>query len=173
MATHLSKKCPYYNTKVPASRSKMDIEEMLKEFGAKAMRFTETPDSMQLKECPVLEFVLGFELKGVKKEIGVRMQVPLLAEKKRRYGRYGDPIYQPNMAASMRLQYWHLKAKLEAILYGVEDTMETFLSKAILQLADGSTMTVGEVIKEKPEVLSGLLPSFEIKSLPIKDRSVN
>ena len=153
--------------------TKSYISEMLKEFGATAMRWTETPDSMKGVGCPMLEFILETELKGIRKQIGIRIQPPLLVVKKQgsRYGRRGR-IETPDMNASMRLLYWYLKARLEAARFGMEDITETFMSKIIMSLPEGGTSTMGEVLKERPELISSILPSFEIKQKQLEEKEI-
>lgn len=172
MTSHLAQRAPYHDTSISAARSKGDIEEMLKEFGAKALRWTETPFSMQGKECPVLEFILEVELKGVKKQFGIRVQPPLLLVRKRAssYGRYGRLVETPNVNASMRLLYWYMKARLEAAKFGLEDISETFMSKIIMSLPEGGSTTMGEVMRERPELLSSMLPTFEIKQKQLEEK---
>lgn len=169
---HLSAKPPYWSTTIPATRSKIDIEEMLKEFGAKALRWTETPESMRGIACPILEFILEVELKGVKKEIGVMIQPPLLTEGKRRYGKRGPLIHRPNINASMRMLYWYLKSRMEASLYGMEDTFETFMSKIMMSLPDGTAISLGKAMVEKPEIFSQILPTFEIKHPKLVEKEI-
>ena len=161
--THLARKPPYWNTQRPAGHTKSDIDEMLKEFGAKAIRWTETEQSMQFKECPTLEFILEVELQGVQKQIGVRIKPPLLAHSARN-GRRN--VVKPSMAASMRLLYWYLKSRLEAAKFGLDDVFQTFMSKVMVSLPDGTVDTLGKVVEERPQVLRSLLPSFEIIPRP-------
>ena len=46
-------KIPYADTSVPASQSRADIDSLLKKIGAVAIQWTETPSSIQGKECPI------------------------------------------------------------------------------------------------------------------------
>jgi hypothetical protein len=165
--THLSKDIPYRSTSISYGVSKNDIEEMLKEAGAVALRWTETPDSMKGVSLPVLEFILSSELEGIQKEFIIRIQPPLLYDRKRQHGKHGSMISAPNRNASMRLLYWYLKARLEGVKFGIEDIFDAFMSRIINSLPDGQTVTLSETIRKHPEVLKGILPSFEIKALPL------
>ena len=162
---HLTKKPPYSDTSIGYIRSQGDITEMLKEFGATAMRWTETPDSMSGNGLPVLEFILTVEIKGMKKEIGIKLEVPMLEKK---IGRGYRTKVIPNLNASMRLLYWYLKTRLEASIYGLEDIHETLMSKIMVSLPDGSASTMGKVMRDRPEIISDMLPSFEIKQIESK-----
>jgi hypothetical protein len=170
---HLAKDIPYRSTYINYNQTKGHIEEMLKEAGAVALRWTETPDSMKGVALPVLEFILTTELNGIQKEFGIRIQAPLISDKKR--DRNGRPIIAPNKNASMRLLYWYLKARLEAVKFGLEDALDAFMSRVINSLPDGQTPTMSETIRQHPQILTQILPSFEIKAkaLPIKESDQN
>lgn len=157
--THLAKDIPYRNTTISYGQSKNDIEEMLKESGVIAIRWTETPDSIQGVSLPILEFILNDVYNGVEKQIGVRIQTPLLYDKKK-------DITSPNRNASMRLLYWYLKSRLEAVKFGLDDVFTTFMSRVINTLPDGQTITLGETIRKYPNTVKEILPTFEIKALP-------
>ena len=59
MMPQLSKEIPYSDTKISSAQSKVDIEAMLKEFGAEALRWTETPESMKGLDCPTENLLRG------------------------------------------------------------------------------------------------------------------
>ena len=170
MTSHLAKDVPYRNTKVSYGDTKNHIEEMLKEAGAVALRWTESPDSMKGVALPVLEFIFPIEWNGIEKHFGVKVQPPLLASRKRAYGRRGTTIETSDRNASMRLLYWYLKAKLEAVRFGMDDVFTAFMSRVINQLPDGRESTLGETMKERPQLLRELLPSFEIKARELDQR---
>lgn len=169
MTSHLAKEIPYNHTKVSYGATKNDIEEMLKEAGAIALRWTESPDSMKGVALPTLEFIFPIEWRGVETQFMVKVQPPLLVSTKRPGGR-GSLVHTPDRNASMRLVYWYLKAKLEAVKFGMDDLFTTFMSRVINQLPDGSQVTLAETITQHPEALRGLLPSFEIKPRQLENR---
>jgi hypothetical protein len=158
---HLAKDIPYRNTSIAYGQTKSDIDEMLKEAGAIALRWTETPDSMKGVALPILEFIFTVRWEGIEKQIAIRIQTPLLSDKKRDRSR--GIIETPNRNASIRLLYWYLKSRLEAIKFGLDDAFEAFMSRIINSLPDGQTVTLGETIKKYPDVLKEVLPTFEIK----------
>jgi len=155
---HLAQENPYNNTKIYAGRSKVDIDEMLKEFGAIGIRWTEE-GSLKGTECPKLEFILEIDVKGVKKQIGVKIQPPLLMKS---VGRGYSKKHTPNLNASMRMLYWYLKSRMEAVKFGMDDVFETFMSHIIVPLPNHTDSTLGKVIREEPKIFSQILPSFEI-----------
>lgn len=169
MTGHLAKKVPYKKTRVSYGDTKNDIEEMLKESGAIALRWTESPDSMKEIALPTLEFIFPIEWNGIEKNFGVKIQPPLLVSRKRPGGR-GSIIETSDRNASMRLLYWYLKAKLEAVRFGMDDVFTAFMSRVINQLPDGTTTTLGETVKEHPAILRELLPSFEIKPRQLENK---
>lgn len=171
--THLSKVIPYRNTGISYNQSKIHIEEMLKEAGAVGLRWTETKDTMEGKTMPLLEFLLTTKWEGIERQFGVRVQAPLLFDRKR--VAYQGLVNTPNRNASMRLLYWYLKSRLEAVKFGLEDIFDAFMSRVINSLPDGQTITMAETIREHPEVISEILPSFEIKprALPLKEIKEN
>lgn len=162
--THLAKDIPYRSTSISYGQTKNDIEEMLKEANALALRWTETPDSMRGVALPILEFILSVQWEGREKQFGIRIQPALLYDRKR--DRYRGVIVAPNRNASMRLLYWYLKARLEAVKFGLEDVFEAFMSRVINTLPDGRTITLGQSVREHPNLVKEILPSFEIKALP-------
>jgi len=171
LTSHLAKDAPYRNTKVSYGDTKNDIEEMLKEAGAIALRWTESPDSMRGVALPILEFIFPIEWNGIQKNFGVKIQPPLLASRKRAYGRRGATIEMSDRNASMRLLFWYLKAKLEAVRFGMDDVFTAFMSRVINQLPDGTNITLGDTVKEHPQLLKELLPSFEIKPRQLEQRN--
>ncbi len=172
----LSQSVPYSGTSISVEKTKMDIEMMLKEFGILAMRWTETPDSIKGIELPLLEFIVETKINGVHKEIGFKIQPPLLTAKKRRNGRYGDYVTTSCPEQSMRLLFWYIKSRLEAVKFGLEEIENTLLSKVMMNLPDGSISTVGESIRNQlilPTQSNNLLPEFEVKPKKYEKEIIN
>ena len=76
-------------------------------------------------------------------------------------GRGFSKSYLPNLNASMRLLYWYVKTKAEAMEYGLEDVVEAFMPNILISLPDGSTSTMAQALKNKPQIVSQMfaLPS--------------
>lgn len=164
MTRHLSKDIPYRNTTIPYGRTQLDIDEMLKEAGVIAFRWTETPDSVKGLALPILEFQMSTIMGGKEEKFRIGIQAPLLDDQKR--DRYtGKIIKTPNRNASMRLLYWYLKSRLEAVKFGLEDIFDAFMSRVINSLPDGRIVTLGETLKQYPSLVKEL-PTFEVKILP-------
>lgn len=158
---HLAKDIPYRNTTISYVQTKNDIDEMLKEAGVIALRWTDTQDSIKGTELPILEFIMTTEWNGVEKSFSVQIQTPLLYDKKR--DTYHRIINTPNRNASMRLLYWYLKSRLEGIKFGLDDVFNAFMSRITNELPDGRTITLGEQIKQYPNTIKETLPNFVIK----------
>lgn len=148
---HLANKLPYEGTTIDAYRTKAEIDGMLHEFRmvdrdtntemAKitAVRWTDVPPNM-----PMLEFMMEYvSPEGVKKGVAIKLQPPLFY---RRVKRGGQVVNEPQPNQSMRILYWYLKSKLEAILYGMNDATKEFLSEVLISLPNGKQTTVGEHI---------------------------
>jgi len=146
---HLAKKLPYEGTEIPPERTKADIDSILHEFvilddhgnrtcHITAIRWTDIPPSL-----PILEFMVEYIHEGVKKGSSIRIKPPLLIRRKRQRGGH---VNTEAPAQSMRLFYWYLKSKLEAILFGLNDLTSEFLNEVIISLPSGKDATVGEII---------------------------
>lgn len=148
---------PYQDSPVPVDRTKLQIEDLLAKAGATAVRWTTST-----KERPLIEFIVSTSIEGVHREIGFRIRVPALVMAKG-----GEKIV--NERASWRLVYYWLKAKLEAVRFGMQPIEQELLAQMILALPDGkgnivSTTAGEEVVKEitRPGK-KHLLPTFDIK----------
>ena len=159
---HLSINLPYNNTTIGIDQTVMEISQMLKQENAKGIRWTETPAAIRGVELPLLEFVMASSIGGIEKEVVIRVKPRLLTkEVGQRYNRRS--VAAPEQ--SMRLLYWWLKSKLEAIKYGLETVESVLLSNIIHNLPDGSTSTIGEsMIKQLGDPIQhdNMLPSFDL-----------
>lgn len=153
--THLAKDMPYRDTTIAWNRTMADISEMVKEAGAVGIRWTELGNNM-----PVLEFLMRTELKGREMEFRVLVKPPELPDRKKINGKVVNTV---NRNASMRLTYWYLKSKLEAVKFGLEDIFEAFMLRVVHSLPDGRESTIGESIKENPDNIRLILPTFDVK----------
>lgn len=151
--THLSKKLPYEASKIAPEMTKAEIDGMLHEFvildehgkrvcEVTGIRWTELPP-----ELPMLEFQVSYIDSGVKKLVAIRIRPPMIMTRKRKTG-YGM-VNTPAPSQSMRLLYWYLKSKLEAILFGLKDVTDEFLDSVLVSLPSGKTETVGDLIIEQ------------------------
>ena len=124
---------PYEDSKVTVEKSQRDIKSLLARFDVQATRFTSYP------AYTVLEFVRGTEA-GTRTSYRITIQ-PKLGEK-------------PGLSTSAwdraerqvwRVVYWWLKAKVEAIEFGLVEFEQDFLPYMLLQGADGRSRTMTEI----------------------------
>ncbi len=121
------KKTAYDNTQVPTSRSKEQIEQLLKKFNVEATRFTSLPS------YATMEFVR----KVGDKRMPYRIMVKPKIEKGLSIDRAERQVW--------RVAYWWLKSKLEAIEFGLVEFEQDFLPY-MLVAADDRTVTVSEAL---------------------------
>ena len=154
----VNKEQPYAQTEVPVERTKAQIERMLMDAGAEAVRIT----TMATGEVTV-EFVLETEMHGVRKKFGVQLKSPLIERQRgSRYNKFTERDYR----AEIRMLHWYLKSLLEAAQYGLMSTERIFFSHIMFHLPDGSTATAGEMAAQaliggNPALLPGAMKEDE------------
>lgn len=141
----LNRKPPFANTAIDPEKSRAEIDHLLQEFGAEAVQWTTDWKMSKVN----LKFMLETEIEGVKKRIGVDINPAIFAAEHRSYnpklGR-SEKVVAPNWAQSMRLLYWWLKSKLEAVAYGMTTAEQEFLSQVMTALPTGERGTIGEFV---------------------------
>lgn len=163
----ISKKPPYAGTKVDPDRTRLEIEKLLRDYGVSSVQFRTDYRLNQVE----LQFTVEVERNGVKRGIGFKVNPPTFADKRRSW----DPakgyvtVYAPNWSQSMRMLYYWLKSKLEAVAYGFSSVENEFLSQAVVQLRDGTITTYGAALETA--LRSGTLTLEAPK--PEKERNPN
>lgn len=152
---------PYADTSVAPEKTRMEIEKMLYEFGIEAVRWTTIKENVELK------FVVRDD-RG--QQYTVRVQPPVMKVRRRERGRYGEVQTQVSSASSMRLLFWWLKSKLEAISYGLVSFESEFLANIAGNLPGGQEVTVGDLLIPK---LAGLDMTDIAKALPEPKKETN
>lgn len=158
-----AQKIPYEGTSISPERTQAEITGLLYAEGAEATRWTTGRDGRS-----ELEFI--FKVQGT--PVMFRITPALLTKRSRSRARTkfqaasGPLTEQVDVAASMRLVWWWLKAQLEAIRYGLTSVEEAFLAHVAGNLPEGGTVTVGQLLL--PRIRSGklLAPTDLIKALP-------
>jgi len=149
------RKPPYANTKVDPYRSKAEIEKLLESYGVE-----QTQWNMDLKQGVVqLRFLVEAEIKGVKRQVGIEVNPPTFLATRRTWdavtGRYMK-VQAPNWAQTFRLLHWWLKAKLEAVAYGLSSVEREFLAEVVVKLpGQVQPVTVGHLLDQ-----GNLLPAL-------------
>jgi hypothetical protein len=152
------RKPPYGGTSVDPDKSRMQIDKLLRDYGVTGIQWRTDYELNQVG----LEFSVEAEISGVRKKLVIRIDPPTFLAKRRTWdpkaGRNVE-IFAPNWAQSFRLLFYWLKAKLEAIAYGLTSVEKEFLSQVVTLLPGGGTATVGEVAIEA--MTKGRVPLLE------------
>ncbi len=162
----ISKKPPYQSTTLDPESSQMKISKLLRDYGVSGVQWTTRFDLNQVE----LSFMVEADFNGVKKQIGIKVNPPIFAAKHRTWNAKlgkNEIVYAPNYAQSFRMLYWWLKAKLEAVSYGLSSVEKEFLSQVITTLPNGQQSTIGEIMSRTVEsgklALESSVPKTENK----------
>lgn len=156
-----SKKSPFQNTTVDPYKTKEQIDKLLNEFGV-----TKTAWQIDLDQNLIeLNFEAEAEINGQRRVFFFQIKPSLFESSHRSYnpktGR-SEKIIAPNMAASMRWLYNYVKAKLEAVAYGMITVEKEFLAQVIVSDQHGKPTTIGDALT--PILESGKFPALTDQS---------
>lgn len=138
---------PYQDTAVDKGKTKAAIEKLFREYGVSGVQWTENYQTNEVS----LRFMVEAEVGGIRRNLGLEVKPPLLLNKHKSYNpRTGrtETINAPNYAQSYRLLYYWLKAKLEAVSYGLSSIEKEFLSQVVVKI-NGRDTTVGDAFATK------------------------
>ena len=150
----ISKKPPYSSTTVDPERTQAQINKLLRDYGISKYQWTNDFDHNKV----LLSMMVEAEIQGVKKEIQITIEPPTFAAKRSTWNpRLGknEVVYAPNWAQSYRLLFYWLKAKIEAVAYGLTTIEKEFLSQVMMTLPTGEQKTVGAILEAN--IVSGRL----------------
>ncbi len=149
---------PYYTTEVDPSKTHAEIQMMLYDNGAEAVRLTTSKDGQT-----ELEFAYPILREGKRVYMAFRVRPPIMLKM---VGRGNNRREVKNLPATARLLYHWLKAKLAAIKWGMRSVEEEFLAEIVARLPSGEAATVGEIFI--PQLVTGkfLDPAGLAKQLP-------
>ncbi len=141
------KRLPYEGTVIDADKTQAEISTLLDKYGAIGVQWT------TLRGNRKLEFIIEVEVKGIQRELAIIYEPPPIEVKRK-------GVRSVDWNLSMRLLYWHLKSKLEAISYGLVSAEREFSSNIKMRLPGGQTGTVGDILESAiaNEKLDNLLP---------------
>jgi len=135
-------KRPYAGTAVPIERTKGQITELLRSYGAVGVQWTDRFDTGEVQ----LQFAVTREDGGA---IQFRITPAAFKEKHSTWnslkGKH-ETVEAPDWPRSMRLLLAWLKTKLESIAFGLTAVEEEFLAHTVIRDAAGRETTVGELI---------------------------
>lgn len=143
-------KPPYSTTEVDAEKTQLQITALLRKHGVSQINWQVNYELEQVQ----LEFVIEYqrlEDKSVHR-VAVRVKPPMFAATRRTWnaktGSY-EKVEAANWAQSMRLLLYWIKAKLEAVSFGLNSVEKEFLSDIVTQLPDGTTQTIWDMIERQ------------------------
>lgn len=143
---------PYKDTEVNAERTQQQITELLRKYGVGQISWQINYDLEQVQLDFVIEYMKQEDRQAHK--IAVRVKPPMFASSKKTWdpklGRYVNKD-QANWAQSMRLLFYWIKAKLEAVSFGLNSVEKEFLSDILTTMPDGSRLTVWDLISTQIE----------------------
>jgi len=153
------KKPPYYTTSINPTRTKYEIEALVKSFGAEAVQWTEIYNERFVE----LKFMLEFDVDG-KPFRGVFSfkPRPLYEPKKVRVNGRWTTKGVINWPATYRLLKYYLENKLNYIAWGCVDGFQEMVGHAVMKLPEGGYTTVDQAVKGG--VFKNVLPG--IQALP-------
>lgn len=146
-------KQPYKGTAMSVERSKGQITELLRSYGAEGVAWMDNFQTGQVN----LRFVVS---RTDGRQTAYSITPAAFKEKHPTYnavkGRT-EIVEAPNWPRAMRLLYAWLKTKLESIAFGLTEVEEEFLAQMVVRDAQGQEATAGELVLNALEVGGGRL----------------
>jgi hypothetical protein len=141
------KKAPYSTTSKEPETTIADINKLLKMYGVTNYQWT----TMWTEGIVRLKFAIEIE---PGKFIPILVEPPQFLAKHRTWdakkGR-NEIVEAPNWPQSIRLLYWWLKLKLEAVAYGLREVQTEFMGDILVKLPGGTETTMAKAMaKELP-----------------------
>lgn len=150
---------PYGKTAIPYTRTQAEISDLLKRYGCKGIRWTYIEG-----QDDILEFIIEATIRGVHKEVAIKVSPPHIEVTKRGNTTYGRKnITTTNINQEYRLLFHYIKSKIESVVWGLSTVEREFLSDITMKLPDGRTSTVGEIVMN-------LVSEDRLHSLPFIDQ---
>ena len=140
------KKTPYYGTKVDVEKSKTQIRDLLVKYGVSQQRWTEDLENNQV--------MFEFFIKGDDRTYLVRlMPKPFVEEHKLWNSKKGksETTEVPNWARAYRMLYAYVKAKVEAVKFGMHTIEEEFMPDIIVKNSQWQESTLADAILKSKE----------------------
>ncbi|MDQ1280671.1 MAG: hypothetical protein QG670_1934 [Thermoproteota archaeon] len=158
---------PYDGTEVDPNQSRVEIDKLLRSYGIQKIIWASDYERNDVQ----LAFETEAEIQGVRKIFTVMLRPPLILKNARIYNRQKgvtEKVKIPDWPRSMRILFWYVKAKIEAVAYGLASVEKEFLSQVIVSLPDGNR-TVGEVLEPimLDEKLSTIPALLHIKKVEV------
>ena len=154
-------KPPYADTEVDAEKTQQQITQLLRKYGVSQVNWNVNYDLEQVQLDFIIEYLKQEDQTAHK--IAVRVKPPMFAATRRTWdpklGKYKKED-MANWAQSMRLLFHWIKAKLEAVSFGLNSVEKEFLSDIVTTLPNGTRMTIWDMISQQTET-SGLMLEYK------------
>ena len=154
-------KPPYADTEVDAEKTQQQITQLLRKYGVSQVNWNVNYDLEQVQLDFIIEYLKQEDQTAHK--IEVRVKPPMFAATRRTWdpklGKYKKED-MANWAQSMRLLFHWIKAKLEAVSFGLNSVEKEFLSDIVTTLPNGTRMTIWDMISQQTET-SGLMLEYK------------
>lgn len=135
-------KHPYSGTPVGVEQSKMQISKLLRDYGVEGVQWTDDFQSGRV----ALRFLVRDE-NGQATAFDIR-PAPFMEPHKTYNARLGrtETKLEPSWPRALRALYVYLKAKLEAVAFGLTEVRQEFLAQMVIRDAQGREITAGELV---------------------------
>lgn len=150
-----ARKPPYADTAVDPEKTKGQIAKLLRDYGIQKYNWSEDYQMQRV----ALTFEIEAEIKGIRKRLLIQVEPPTFAKEHRSWNPKlfrNEKVFAPNWAQSYRLLYHWMKAKIEAIAYGLTTVEQEFLAQVVVQLPSGESTTFGKLVAD-PERIGEML----------------
>ena len=136
-------KMPYYNTKVPAERTKLEIITLLTKYDITSHQWTKLEDKEHLK------FIIESTIQETKIKQAILFEIPSIKALK---GNRKELVTVPQQQ-TYRMFYYALKSLLESTKYGILSKQDVFLPYMLTQIPSGEFVQMKDVLKDNPQLL--------------------
>lgn len=142
------KEPPYEGSTVAPTLTRAQVEKLLLEYGAEAVRWTTMKDG-----SASVEFIIETATGGVAKRFACRISTPSITRTRKRLVKpYEGSSYtekrvvqERDQTAEYRLLHWYVKSLVEAASYGLMSVERVFFTHILFTLPDGTSTTAGEI----------------------------
>ena len=140
---------PYAGTTVPPETTWAQVEKLLLDYGAEAVRRTRVKGG-----ATIIEFVLTTDNGGVVNQFACQITSPTITRRRKglRKNEWGGTqrgvVTTTDDAAAARLSLWYIKSLLEAASYGLVSAERAFMPFIKFALPNGGTTTAGEIMEQ-------------------------
>ena len=143
---------PYKDTGVSADKTQIDITNLLRKYGVEQINWQVDYKLERVQLDFIIEYLKADD--QTVHRIAIRVKPPMFAAQRRIWdpnlGKYKKED-MANWAQSMRLLFHWIKAKLEAVSFGLNSVEKEFLSDIVTTAPDGTRVTVWDLISEQIE----------------------